>query len=352
MDANHKIRVLVVDDSAIVRKILTDALSAEPDIEVIGSAPDPFVARDKILTLRPDVITLDIEMPRMDGLSFLRRLMRYHPIPVIIISSLGQASSRAAVEALQAGAVKVLAKPDGPYSVGELGNLLATKIRAAAASKIRRPEVDAPVRPVAPASVSKQPLPQRSSSAVSIIAIGASTGGTEAIQEVLTHLPTNSPPIVVVQHIPAVFSKAFADRLNGLCAIEVKEAQEGDALLPGRALIAPGGYHMLVRRHANGFKVALTSTLPPVCYQRPAVDVLFQSVSEVAGPTIVAALLTGMGSDGAQGMAALKRVGAKTIAQDEASSVVFGMPREAIRLGCVDSVLPLDRIASGILRWY
>jgi len=352
MDANHKIRVLVVDDSAIVRKILTDALSAEPDIEVIGSAPDPFVARDKILTLRPDVITLDIEMPRMDGLSFLRRLMRYHPIPVIIISSLGQASSRAAVEALQAGAVEVLAKPDGPYSVGELGNLLATKIRAAAAAKIRRPEVDAPVRPVAPPPVSKQPLPQRSNSAVSIIAIGASTGGTEAIQEVLTHLPANSPPIVIVQHIPAVFSKAFADRLNGLCAIEVKEAQEGDALLPGRALIAPGGYHMLVRRHADGFKVALSSTLPPVCYQRPAVDVLFQSVSEVSGPTIVAALLTGMGSDGAQGMAALKRVGAKTIAQDEASSVVFGMPREAIRLGCVDSVLPLDRIASGILRWY
>lgn len=351
MDNTRKTRVLIVDDSAIVRKILTDALSAEPDIEVVGSAPDPFVARDKILSLHPDVMTLDIEMPRMDGLSFLRRIMRYHPLPVIIISSLGQASSRAAVDALQAGAVEVLAKPDGPYSVGELRDMLATKIRAAAASRIRRPAVEEHAPPPRPPLVSKGPSPLHFSSPVSMIAIGASTGGTEAIQEVLTHIPLHSPPIVIVQHIPAVFSKAFADRLNGLCAIEVKEAQDGDALLPGRALIAPGGYHMLVRKHADGFKVALSSTLPPVCYQRPAVDVLFQSVAEVAGPTIVAALLTGMGADGAQGMVALKQVGAKTIAQDEASCVVFGMPREAIRLGCIDSVLPLERVASGILRW-
>ncbi len=342
-----KIRVLVVDDSAIVRKILTDALSTEPDIEVVGAAPDPFVARDKILALRPDVLTLDIEMPRMDGVSFLRKLMRYHPIPTIIISSLTQASSQAAVEALQAGAVEVLAKPDGPYSVGELRQVLASKIRAAAASRPRRPSVEE-----APAAPPVQPqLRAPSASAVTMIAIGASTGGTEAILEVLTHLPGNAPPIVIVQHIPAVFSKAFADRLNGLCAMEVKEACQGDELQPGRALIAPGGFHMLVKRHPGGHHVELTATLPPVCYQRPAVDVLFQSVAEIAGPSTVAAILTGMGSDGAQGLAALKSAGAKTIAQDEASCVVFGMPKEAIRLGGVDSILPLDRVAAGILRW-
>jgi two-component system, chemotaxis family, protein-glutamate methylesterase/glutaminase len=352
MSAQRKIRVLVVDDSAIVRKILTDALSAEADIEVVGAAPDPFVARDKILSLNPDVVTLDIEMPRMDGLSFLKKLMRYHPIPVIIISSLSQASSQAAVEALQAGAVEALAKPDGPYSVGELRQVLANKIRAAACSRLRRPAVE-------PAAVADKPALAapplvRNSSTISVIAIGASTGGTEAIQEVLMQLPANSPPIVIVQHIPAVFSKAFADRLNGLCALTVKQAEAGDELLPGRALIAPGGYHLLVRRHSSAtarFRVELNGTLPQVCYQRPAVDVLFQSVAEVAGPSTVAAILTGMGSDGAQGMAALKQAGAKTIAQDEASCVVFGMPREAIHLGCVDSVLPLNRVASGILRW-
>ncbi len=349
MELQRKIRVLVVDDSAIVRKILTEALSSEPDIEIVGSAPDPFVARDKILSLKPDVMTLDIEMPRMDGLSFLRKIMRYHPIPVLIISSLGQASSRAAVEALQAGAVEVLAKPDGPYSVGELRDSLAAKIRIAAVSKVRRPQEDAPVTH-APLTVAPlASVPRRSP--VSMIAIGASTGGTEAIQEVLTHMPSNSPPIVIVQHIPAVFSKAFADRLNGLCKIEVKEAQEGDQVLPGRALIAPGGFHMLVRKHMDGLRVGLSGTLPPVCYQRPAVDVLFQSLAETVGPTIVAAVLTGMGSDGAQGLATLKKTGAHTIAQDEASCVVFGMPREAIRLGCVDSILPLTRVADGILRW-
>ena len=347
MSTAAKIRVWVVDDSAIVRKILTDALSAEPDIEVVGAAPDPFVARDKILTLKPDVLTLDIEMPRMDGVSFLRKLMRYHPIPAIIISSLTQASSQAAVEALQAGAVEVLAKPDGPYSVGELRQVLANKIRAAAASRVRRPAVEE-----APATPPVRPPPRASTaSAVSMIAIGASTGGTEAIQEVLTHMPGNAPPVVIVQHIPPVFSKAFADRLNGLCAMEVKEACHGDALQPGLALIAPGGFHMLVKRHPGGHHVELNATLAPVCYQRPAVDVLFQSVAEIAGSSTVAAILTGMGSDGAQGLAALKSAGAKTIAQDEASCVVFGMPKEAIRMGGVDSILPLEQVAAGILRW-
>lgn len=349
MESHRKIRVLIVDDSAIVRKILTEALSSEADIEVVGSAPDPFVARDKILSLKPDVMTLDIEMPRMDGLSFLRKIMRYHPIPVLIISSLGQASSRSAVEALQAGAVEVLAKPDGPYSVGELRDSLAAKIRIAAVARVRRPQEDAAVAPVPVAAVPVASLPR--ASRISMIALGASTGGTEALQEVLTHMPANAPPIVIVQHIPAVFSKAFADRLNGLCKIEVKEAQEGDRVLPGRALIAPGGFHMLVRKQVDGFKVCLSGTLAPVCYQRPAVDVLFQSVAENVGPAVVGAVLTGMGSDGALGLAALKKAGAHTIAQDEASCVVFGMPREAIRLGCVDSILPLTRVADGILRW-
>lgn len=348
MSVSAKIRVLVVDDSAIVRKILTDALSAEGDIEVVGSAPDPFVARDKILALRPDVITLDIEMPRMDGVSFLKRLMRYHPIPVIIISSLTQASSQTAVEALQAGAVEALAKPDGPYSVGELRQELAQKIRAAAAAKMRRPSTEE--APVAAPAAKPTPL-ATARSGVNMIAIGASTGGTEAIQEVLTHLPANMPPIVIVQHIPPLFSRAFADRLNTLCALDVKEAEQGDELRSGRVLIAPGGFHMLVRRHPGGYRVELNATLAPVCYQRPAVDVLFQSVAEVAGSSTVAAVLTGMGSDGAQGLAALKQAGAKTIAQDEASCVVFGMPKEAIRLGGADSILPLDRVAAGILRW-
>ena len=353
MSTGPKIRVLIVDDSAIVRKILTDALSSEPDIDVVGTAPDAFVARDKILSLKPDVITLDIEMPRMDGLSFLKRLMRFHPMPVIIISSLSPASSTAAIEALEAGAVEALGKPDGPYSVGELRQSLATKIRAATAAKVRRPASDQLIEIPEPHSV-VTPMPQAIGrvSRISMIALGASTGGTEALQEVLTHLPADSPPVVVVQHIPPVFSRAFAMRLDGLCPAHVKEAEQGDVLKPGQVLIAPGGYHMLVRRQTDGgYRVDLNNRMDPVCYQRPAVDVLFQTVADLAGPTSIGAILTGMGSDGAKGLAAMKRAGAHTIAQDEATSIIFGMPKEAIKTGCVDSILPLDRVASGILRW-
>jgi len=348
MPRGRLIRVLIVDDSAIVRKILTETLAAEPDFEVVGSAPDPFVARDKILALSPDVLTLDIEMPRMDGLTFLRKLMHFHPMPVVVISSLAQPSCRAAIQALELGAVEVLAKPAGPYSVGELRQSLAAKIRAAAGARLR---VEPPPTATAPAPVAKPPtvLPAVSSQSLSnIIAIGASTGGTEAIATVLRAFPKETPGIVVVQHIPPQFSRAFACRLDEMCQIDVKEAEDGDTLRSGLALIAPGDFHMLLRKSGGRYFVNV-KTGPRVCYQRPAADVLFFSVAEAAGANAVGALLTGMGSDGAQGLLKMRQAGARTIAQDEASCVVFGMPREAIQLGAAGQVLPLDRIASALL---
>lgn len=340
-----KISVLIVDDSAIVRKLLTEALSVEADIEVVGTAPDPYIARDKILALRPDVVTLDIEMPRMDGVTFLKRLMRYHPLPVIVVSSLGVASSRVALEALEAGAIDVLAKPGGPQSVGDLRNSLASKIRAARVARLRTaadpPAAAAePVRPPAPAV--------KAFPAAAIIAIGASTGGTEAIQKVLLGMPENCPPIVIVQHIPAVFSRSLANRLNDQCAIRVREAENGDKPERGLALIAPGNFHMLLRRCGYGYQVEVKDG-PLVCYQRPAVDVLFQSVAHAAGSHATGVILTGMGSDGALGLRAMKSAGARTIAQDEATCVVFGMPKEAIKHGAVDRVLPVQEIPGAML---
>ena len=344
------IRVLVVDDSAIVRKILTEALAGQPGLEVVGTAPDPYIARDKILALQPDVLTLDIEMPRMDGLTFLKKLMHFHPLPVIVISSLGQASCQTAMQALALGAVEVLAKPGGPYSVGALQLDLAAKIRAAAASRVRHRAPSAPATPVAQAPKTAPPprMPAGAWAAGSLIAIGASTGGTEAIAEVLPQLPADSPGIVITQHIPAGFSRAFANRLNEICAVEVKEAEEGDALRAGRALVAPGDFHMLLRRSADGYRVVV-KTGPRVCYQRPSVDVMFSSVAESAGPRAVGVLLTGMGSDGAQGLLQMHQAGSRTIAQDEASCVVFGMPKEAIRAGAVDRVVGLSGIPGAIL---
>jgi two-component system chemotaxis response regulator CheB len=352
MNGERKIKVLVVDDSAIVRKLLTDAISSEPDLEVVGTAPDPYIARDKILTLQPDVLTLDVEMPRMDGLTFLKKVMHYRPLPVIIISSLGQASCQVALDALRLGAVEVLAKPGGPYSVGELRTSLASKIRAAAAARLRVPKPPEPGAAVTLAPQAPAPPPRPISTAFDInavIAIGASTGGTEALKEVLMHMPANSPGIVITQHIPPVFSRAFAARLNELCPMEVKEAADGDVVAPGRALVAPGNFHMLLRKVAEGYRVQIKDG-PQVCYQRPSVDVLFSSVADVAGAATVAAILTGMGADGAQGMLKLKRAGARTIAQDEASCVVFGMPREAIKAGAVDKVVPLTHVAGTILK--
>jgi len=339
MASDRKIRVLIVDDSAIVRKMLAEALAAEPDLEVVGTAPDPYVARDKILNLRPDVLTLDIEMPRMDGLTFLKKLMRFHPLPVIVISSLAHSSSQSALEALQCGAVEVLAKPGGPYSVGELKQDLPHKVRAAAQARVGRPKPQAAAAPPA------APLVFAGASSSTVIAIGASTGGTEAIREVLTGLPANMPGIVIVQHIPPVFSLAFAKRLNGLCKLRVKEAADGDRVTAGLALVAPGNFHMTLRRAGGEYRVEIRDGLR-VCYQRPSVDVLFDSVAQAAKGDAIGAILTGMGADGAQGLLNMKRAGARTIAQDEASSVVFGMPREAIRLGAVDRVLPLDKVAA------
>ena len=338
--SGHPIKVLIVDDSAIVRKILQDTLSSERDIEVVGTAPDPYIARDKILALRPDVLTLDIEMPRMDGLTFLKALMQHYPLPVIIISSLGHASCQSALDALRLGAVEVLAKPGGPYSIGDLKHALPSKIRAAAAARVggAKPAA-APLRPVTPSST----FPPGA-----LIAIGASTGGTEAIQEILTRMPADSPGIVVTQHIPPVFSRAFADRLNQLGPLRVKEAEDRDEVKRGHVLIAQGGLHMVLRRNGGGYCVALKDG-PKVCYQRPSVDVLFHSVAEVAGAKATGVILTGMGSDGAQGLLRMKQAGAHTIAQDEATCVVFGMPREAIRLGGVESVLPLSEIPNAVL---
>jgi two-component system, chemotaxis family, protein-glutamate methylesterase/glutaminase len=337
-----KIKILIVDDSAIVRKLLAEALSEEKDLEVVGMAPDPFVARDKILALKPDVLTLDIEMPRMDGLTFLKKLMHYQPMPVVVISSLGQAGCQATLEALRLGAVEVLAKPGGPYSVGELRMDLAAKIRAAAAARLRR-------APAEPAAKPEPTAPPPAFDTSAVIAIGASTGGTEAIQEVLTRMPANSPGIVITQHIPPVFSLAFANRLNEICPMEVKEARDGDTLARGRALIAPGNLHLLLRKSpGGGFRVTVQDG-PRVCYQRPSVDVMLSSVAEACGSHSVGVLLTGMGSDGARGLLKMKQAGARTIAQNEESCVVFGMPKEAIRLGAADQIASLSRIPAAIL---
>jgi two-component system chemotaxis response regulator CheB len=342
MPVDGNIRVLIVDDSAIVRKILSEALSGQPGLEVVGTAPDPYIARDKILALQPDVLTLDIEMPRMDGLTFLKKLMHFRPMPVIVISSLAQASCQTAMQALTLGAVEVLAKPGGPYSVGELRLDLAAKIRAAAASRIRRPPANSE-----PVAAPPRLAPGRWTPST-VIAIGASTGGTEAIAAVLPQLPAGTPGIVITQHIPAVFSRAFADRLNKMCSFEVKEAEDGDLLVPGRALVAPGDLHLILRKNSQGYQVCV-KTGPRVCYQRPSVDVMFSSVADAAGTRAVGVLLTGMGSDGAQGLLKMHQAGARTIAQDEASCVVFGMPKEAIRAGAADRIVGLSGIAHAII---
>jgi two-component system chemotaxis response regulator CheB len=333
-----KIKVLVVDDSAIVRKVFSEELGRHPDIEVVGTAPDPFIARDKILQLEPDVITLDVEMPRMDGITFLKKLMKYKPMPVIIVSSLTQAGSAMALEALESGAIDVVAKPGSSYSVGELSEQLADKIRGAAMAKrgLRIP-------PPTPASAEPGGSYRLQDTTDKVIALGASTGGTEAIKAVLTQLDAAMPGIVIVQHMPAQFTKAFAERLNGICRMEVKEAEDNDLVRAGRVLIAPGNFHMVLTRSGAKYYVRI-KTGPLVCHQRPAADVLFHSVAEVAGKNALGVILTGMGKDGAEGMKHMSDAGAVNIAQDEESCVVFGMPKEAIKAGGVNQVLPLSRI--------
>lgn len=380
------IRLLIVDDSALVRKRLSESLSKDPEIEVVGTAIDPYVARDKILKLNPDVITLDIEMPRMDGLTFLKRIMKYRPMPVIILSSITKEGSSLALEALRCGAVDVLAKSNDWCSTYEDERGLAEKIKAAARARLKnlntedsaesqapvtglevpqkeeppKPEpakpapvvaqAPAPIRHITPAAPPKA-APTRSFPPRQLIVLGASTGGTEAIKAVLTRLPADIPGMCIVQHIPAYFSAAFAKRLNDLCRFEVREARNGDTVRPGLVLVAPGGQHMILKWNATHYRVELTMG-PPIHHQRPAVDVLFDSaVKAGAGPQTLGVLLTGMGADGADGLLKLRKSGATTIAQNEETCVVFGMPREAIRMGAAQHVLPLDKISAHIERF-
>ncbi len=328
-------RVLIVDDSAIVRKMLADALRAEPDIEVVGLASDPFVARDLILRHNPDLLTLDLEMPRMDGLTFLRKLMVHRPLPVIIVSSITQSGSKASIDALAAGALDVIPKPGGPASVGEIAERLKRSIRTIVAHPPRFAAAKARVHPVVAA-----PVAGKLSRANGLILIGASAGGTQAIEAVLTRLPATTPPILIVQHMPPPFTRAFAARLNAGCPMTVVEAQGGEQLKRGMAFVAPGDFRLVVEQVGLMLRTAL-DTGPAVHFQRPAVDVLFHSAVKVREIPIVALLLTGMGADGADGMVALRKVGAVTIAQDEQSSVVFGMPAEAIARGGATHVATL-----------
>ena len=337
----NEARVLIVDDSAVVRKVLSQELSKERGIKVVGTAPDPFIARDKIIRLKPNVLTLDIEMPRMDGLTFLKKLMRYHPLPVIVLSALTEKGGELAMEALSLGALEVMAKPGGSFSVGDVAGQLADKIRAVANIKVEKRDFKK-----SPISQGQRKLGSASLAKTSgkIIAIGASTGGTEAIKEVLLRMPPTAPGMVIVQHMPAKFTASFADRLNDQCEITVKEAEDGEHVVTGKALIAPGNYHMVLRRSGARYYVKITDG-PMVHHQRPAVDVLFKSVAKYAGRNAVGILLTGMGSDGAEGLLMMKEAGARTIAQDEKTSVLFGMPKEAIKLGAAEKVIPLKSIA-------
>ncbi|MEW6238603.1 MAG: chemotaxis response regulator protein-glutamate methylesterase [Candidatus Omnitrophota bacterium] len=338
-----KIQVLIVDDSPLVRKIFTEELSRDPDIEVVGSAPDPYIARDMIVYLQPDVITLDIEMPRMDGITFLRKLMHYYPLPVIVISSLAPEGGEVALEAMEAGAVEVMCKPKKGYWIGDMSVELIDKIKAAAQVDVQKRDV----RLASPSAQAKRlPLKKTPNK---IIAVGASTGGVQALQILLHKMPENAPGMIVVQHMPEHFTLSFANRLNQICQVEVKEAENGDSVVPGRALIAPGNRHMTLQKNKNQFQVEVKQG-PLVCRHRPSVDVLFQSVARNAGGQAIGVIMTGMGKDGSKGLLKMKENGASTIAQDEASCIVFGMPKEAIKLNAVDYVLPLEHIAEKILQ--
>ncbi len=339
-----KTRVLIVDDSAVIRRVLTDLLSRDPDIEIVGTASDPLIARDQIEALSPDVLTLDVEMPRMDGLTFLEQLMGARPMPVVMVSSLTEAGCETTLRALELAAVDFFTKPqiDQRGTLEEHAWILIEKVKAAAKARVR----PATGRP---AGVVKR----RATSAIfettdTIIAMGASTGGTEALREILQGMPPDAPPIIVTQHMPADFTKAFANRLNAVCQITVKEAEHGDSVIRGQALIAPGGHHMVLVRSGACYHVAINQD-PLVNRHRPSVDVMFHSAAQYAGANCIGVILTGMGADGAIGMAAMKKSGAYNIAQDEASCVVFGMPNEAIKAGGVDTILPLSAISNALL---
>ncbi|SOE49511.1 protein-glutamate methylesterase/protein-glutamine glutaminase [Orrella dioscoreae] len=340
-----KIRVLCVDDSALVRGLMTEIINGQPDMEVVATAPDPLVARELIKQHNPDVLTLDVEMPRMDGLDFLERLMRLRPMPVLMVSSLTERGSEITLRALELGAVDFITKPRLGIRDGlmEYSELIADKIRATSRARLR-PQTAASASTPAPARLTR-PL----ASTEKIVVIGASTGGTEAIKDVLQPLPPDSPAILITQHMPAGFTRSFAQRLDSLCAVTVSEAVHGERVLPGHVYLAPGGeMHLKLARSGANYVIELEAG-PPVNRHRPSVDVLFESAAATAGKNAIGVILTGMGKDGANGLLSLKRAGAQTLAQDEASCVVFGMPREAIALGAADEVVPLGNMSERIL---
>ncbi|HBK54977.1 MAG TPA: chemotaxis response regulator protein-glutamate methylesterase [Xanthomonadales bacterium] len=340
------IKVLVIDDSALVRQVLTELLSADPDIEVVGSAADPIVARDKIKTLAPDVLTLDVEMPRMDGLTFLENLMRLRPMPVVMVSSLTERGAEVTLEALALGAVDFVAKPklDVARGLADYADELREKVRAAARARVGA----APAQRLPEQPKTAVPPQRRFRTTDRLIAIGASTGGTEAIREVLEAMPPDAPAIVIVQHIPPGFSAAFAQRMNRCSAMAVFEARDGQPILPGHVYIAPGDRHLRVVGDGAKWLCRLDDG-PQINRHRPSVDVLFRSVLTHAGRNAVAAVLTGMGDDGARGLLELREAGVHTVVQDEASSVVWGMPGSAVKLGAAEEILPLAQIAPRLL---
>ena len=341
-----KTRVVVVDDSALVRSLLAEIINRQPDMVCVGAAADPLLAREMIRSLNPDVITLDIEMPRMDGIDFLARLMRLRPMPVVMVSTLTERGAEATLKALELGAVDFVAKPKIGVSDGlrQLGDDITDKIRTAARAQVHRlapATATAAVKPLAPASLGRL-------STEKIVFIGASTGGTEATREVLLQLPADCPAVMITQHMPPGFTRSYAARLNGLCRIHVAEASDGERVLPGRAYIAPGGLHMSVERSGANV-IARVRDGEPVNRHKPSVEVLFLSAARVVGPNALGVMLTGMGADGAQAMKTMRDAGSWNVAQDEASCVVFGMPREAIAHGAVHEVLPLKQIGGKLI---
>lgn len=344
MHTSGKTKVLVVDDSALMRRLVTEILSSDPSIEVVGAASDPYAARDKIMSLKPDILTLDVEMPRMDGLTFLSKLMASRPMPVVMVSSLTEKGCETTLKALELGAVDFVSKPKVDLNAGmtELGDEIIRKVKAAAQARVRRYQPPASRKTVPPCGDALI------TSTHKVIAIGASTGGTEALAEVLQCLPPDSPGIAAVIHMPPGFTKKFAKRLDERCVLSVSEAQNGDVILPGHVLLAPGNFHMEIRRGGAKYAVKVREG-DRVKQHRPSVDVLFESAAKYLGNNGIGVILTGMGDDGADGMLAMHNAGAATIAQDEASCVVFGMPKEAIKRGAVDEVMPLKDIGAGII---
>lgn len=349
-----RIKVLIVDDSALVRKLLAEMLATASDIEVVGAAQDPYIAREKIKELKPDVLTLDVEMPRMDGLTFLKNLMRLHPMPVVMVSSLTEQGADVTLKALEIGAIDFVTKPklDLAEGLAEYRDELIEKLKTAAAVSERALSMRSNVFDVGSKNsadaVIEKTIGGHYRTTDRLIAIGASTGGTEAIRSVLIDMPPDAPGIVVTQHIPEAFSEPFAKRMDGLCAINVKQAEDNEQILAGHAYIAPGNTHLLVVRDGAKYRCRLSDG-PPVNRHRPAVDVLFRSVAQNAGPNAVGVILTGMGADGAEGLYEMHQAGARTIAQDEKTSVVWGMPGEAVRWGGVDFILPLNKVGRKLI---